>query len=235
MREIKLNGYIDEQEFFGDEITPEKLHNLLYGEHGEQSDDVHIVLNSYGGSCNAAVRMADDMQRYPGNVNITVVGTAASAAMVLCMAANRLDMTPGSLMMIHNPATSAYGDVEELKNTISVLETVKESILNIYEYRIKVTRDEASDMMDKTTWMDAKEALEKGFTDAVLPMPERDGKVENCVTLEAAKHAVDAWNKRKLNMPEAMNETGKEQSNTNNSNNLVNVADTDTRLAKLKY
>ena len=55
MRTINLNGYIDEDVWYGDEITPAMLHDALYGENSEFSDDVRIILNSYGGSCNAAV------------------------------------------------------------------------------------------------------------------------------------------------------------------------------------
>ena len=66
MRTINLNGYIDEEVWYGDEITPAMLHDALYGENGEFSDDVRIILNSYGGSCNAAVRMHDDIRAYPG-------------------------------------------------------------------------------------------------------------------------------------------------------------------------
>ena len=49
MRTINLNGYIDEEVWYGDEITPAMLHDALYGENGEFSDDVRIILNSYGG------------------------------------------------------------------------------------------------------------------------------------------------------------------------------------------
>ena len=53
MREINLNGYIDDEVWFGDEITPDSLHETLYEPGTDQSEDVHIRLNSYGGSCNA--------------------------------------------------------------------------------------------------------------------------------------------------------------------------------------
>ena len=75
MRELSLNGYIDDEMWFGDEITPESLHEALYGKEKQLADDVHIRLNSYGGSCNAAVRMFDDVRAYPGSVRITVSGS----------------------------------------------------------------------------------------------------------------------------------------------------------------
>ena len=54
MRELNLNGYIDDESWFGDEITPDGLHEQLYGKENNAMDDVHIRLNSYGGSCRHA-------------------------------------------------------------------------------------------------------------------------------------------------------------------------------------
>ena len=167
MRELTLNGYIDEDVWFGDEITPEGLHEQLYGGENQHADDVHIRLNSYGGSCNAATRMFDDIRAYPGNVHITVSGTAASAATVLSMAADRLDMTPGSLWMIHDPSTLAWGNEREMSEAIQLLRACKESILNIYGGRCKQKREMVAAMMTATTWMDAGAALENGFIDGV--------------------------------------------------------------------
>ena len=70
MRTITLNGYIDEGVWYGDEITPGALHDELYGVNNMNADDVRIVLNSYGGNCNAATRMFDDVRAYPGKVHL---------------------------------------------------------------------------------------------------------------------------------------------------------------------
>ncbi len=192
MREITLNGYIDDEVWFGDEITPDALHSLLYAEEKDHTEDVHIRLNSYGGNCNAAVRMHDDLMAYPGQVTVTVSGTAASAATVLCMAADHLEMTPGSLWMIHDPSIVAIGNVRDLKDAIHLLEACKESILNVYERRIKVTRDQAASMMAKTTWMDAQKALEDGFIDGILTV--RQAVPADCIVpLADAEQKVQAW------------------------------------------
>ena len=129
---------------------------------------MHIRLNSYGGSCNAAVRMFDDIRAYPGNVKITISGTAASAATVLAMAADRLEMTPGSLFMIHDPSMMAYGNEHDLDEAKAVLHACKESILNMYGARIRVSREDVGDMMSATAWMDANEAFNKGFVDDIM-------------------------------------------------------------------
>ena len=195
MREIQLNGYIDDEVWFGDEITPDALHDLLYAEDKDQTEDVHIRLNSFGGSCNAAVRMHDDLISYPGKVSITVSGTAASAATVLCMAADRLEMTPGSLWMIHDPSIIAMGNEQDLKDAIRLLQACKESILNVYETRMKITREQASNLMSKTTWMDAQKALEDGFIDGILSVKQA-GPTDCVVSQADAEKKVAAWLER---------------------------------------
>ena len=199
MRELSLNGYIDDEMWFGDEITPESLHEALYGKENRLADDVHIRLNSYGGSCNAAVRMYDDVRAYPGSVRITVSGTAASAATVLAMAADRLEMTPGSLWMIHDPSVVAWGNERELMDSIRLLQACKESILNVYQRRCRQSRQEVAAMMSATTWMDAQSALQYGFIDAISEdgkpgAPENAG--ERRANLDFAKAKVQAWQDR---------------------------------------
>ena len=165
-----MNGYIDDEAWFGDEITPEALHEMLYPPGEGAQDDLRIILNSYGGSCNAAVRMFDDLRAYPGNVHIIVSGTAASAATVLATAADRLEMTPGSLWMIHDPSVMAWGNERDLEEAVRLLRACKESILNVYGRRCRKPRDEISAMMRDTTWMDAGQALQDGFIDGVVDM-----------------------------------------------------------------
>ena len=155
MREIHLNGYIDDEEWFGDEITPDALHALLYPPDADAQEDLRIVLNSYGGSCNAAVRMHDDIRAYPGKVHLVISGTAASAATVLSAAADTLEMTPGSLYMIHDPSTVAWGNERDFSEAIALLKACKESILNIYSRRSPIDRGTLAAMMTATTWMDA--------------------------------------------------------------------------------
>lgn len=198
MREIHLNGYIDDEEWFGDEITPESLHGLLYPEGADAQEDLRIVLNSYGGSCNAAVRMFDDLRAYPGNVHIIVSGTAASAATVLATAADRLEMTQGSLWMIHDPSVAAWGNERDLAEAIQLLRACKESILNVYGRRCRKPREDVSDMMRATTWMDAGEAMREGFIDGIVDMGS--GVVNAAffheTSLAEAKEKVAAWMER---------------------------------------
>jgi len=200
MRTISLNGYIDEEVWYGDEITPRALHEELYGTTNTNADDVRIVLNSYGGNCNAATRMFDDVRAYPGKVHLIISGTAASAASVLSLAAHRVEMTPGSLFMIHDPSCMAWGNEEDLNDAIRLLKACKESILNVYARKSHRSREELSNMMRETTWMDAQQALAEGFIDGIVDeVPTNNlfnSAVPRVVDRAEAEIKVKAWLER---------------------------------------
>jgi len=210
-----MNGYIDDEVWFGDEITPESLRETLYGGKSGFTDDVHIRLNSYGGSCNAAVRMYDDIRAYPGNVQITVSGTAASAATVLSMAADRLEMTPGSLFMIHDPSVIAWGNERDLNEALNLLKACKESILNVYGTRCKKPREEIAGMMTATAWMDAGQALADGFIDGIAEDAPGGGSKNaaqpRVVNRKDAEAKVKAWLDRRTSRTPQLSRPGEEQ------------------------
>lgn len=195
MRELSLNGYIDDDMYFGDEITPGVLHDMLYEPGPNQYDDVHIKLNSYGGSCNAAVRMHDELVDYPGRVYITISGTAASAATVLAMAADHLEMTSGSLYMIHDPSMLAVGNEQDMNDAITLLRACKESIIHVYQKRCRMGHDAIAEMMTKTTWMDAQTAVSNGFIDNVSP-GNNTGIVNAIADRVTAEKMVENWVQR---------------------------------------
>ncbi len=77
-------------------------------------------------------------------------------------------MSPTALVMIHNPATTAFGDHKDMSKAIDMLDEVKESIINAYEIRTGLSHTQLSHMMDEETWMNAKKAIELGFADGLL-------------------------------------------------------------------
>ena len=105
---------------------------------------------------------------YKGKVTIKIDGIAASAASVIAMAGTEVLMAPTALMMIHNPATGAFGDHADMQRVIEMLNEVKESIINAYEIKTGLSRAKLAHLMDSTTWMNAKKAIELGFADGML-------------------------------------------------------------------
>ncbi len=200
MRTIELNGYIDEDEFWGDEITPEMLRDALYQDTG----DVLLKINSYGGSCNAATRMYDIIREYPGNVDVRISGIAASAASVVALAGRRVEMSPGSIYMMHNPQTIAFGEERDLDIAKALLRATKDSIINIYHRKTGKARAALSDMMDATAWLDAEAALDAGFIDAITgdaSSTTNRAQPRAPINREDAELAINAWAARRLTKP----------------------------------
>ena len=123
------------------------------------SGDVVIWINSPGGDCVAASQIYSMLMDYKGKVTVKIDGIAASAASVIAMAGTEVLMAPTALMMIHNPATVAFGDHEDMQKAIDMLAEVKESIINAYEIKTNISRAKLSHLMDSETWMNANKAI----------------------------------------------------------------------------
>ena len=136
------------------------------------SGDITVWINSPGGDCVAAAQIYNMLTQYKGNVTVKIDGIAASAASVIAMAGNTVMMSPVSMMMIHNPATIAFGDHTEMQKAIDMLAEVKESIINAYVIKTGLTRAKLSHLMDAETWMDANKAVELGFADDIIQKAE---------------------------------------------------------------
>lgn len=184
-RTLYLNGTIAEESWFDDDVTPQLFKEELNGGSG----DITVWINSPGGDCVAAAQIYNMLLDYPGNVTVKIDGLAASAASVIAMAGTRVLMSPVSMLMIHNPITIAMGDKSEMERAIEMLSEVKESIMNAYEIKTGLSRAKISRLMDAETWMNAKKALELGFTDEILSRGEfsdEDPEAEAAAFSEAA-------------------------------------------------
>ena len=155
-RTLFLNGTIAEESWFDDDVTPQ----LFKDELNSGSGDITVWINSPGGDCVAAAQIYNMMMEYPGNVTVKIDGIAASAASVIAMAGNKVLVSPVSMLMIHNPATMAFGDSSEIQKAVSMLDEVKESIINAYEIKTGMSRSKLSHLMDAETWMNANMAAQ---------------------------------------------------------------------------
>ena len=169
-RTLFLEGVIAEESWFSDDVTPAMFKEELFSGDGP----IILHINSPGGDCIAASQIYTMLMDYPHDVTVQIDGMAASAASVIAMAGTKVCMSPTSMMMIHNPFTVAMGDSEEMRKAIQLLDEVKESIINAYQIKTGLSRDELSKLMDSETWMNAMKAKELGFCDEVLYTGELD-------------------------------------------------------------
>lgn len=122
----------------------------------------------------AAAQIYNMLMDYKGNVTIKIDGIAASAASVIAMAGTKVIVSPVSMMMIHNPMTTAFGNATEMEKAIAMLDEVKKSIINAYEIKTGMSRAKLSHLMDAETWMNANMAVELGFADEIMQRSAED-------------------------------------------------------------
>ena len=145
------------------------------------------------------------LKNYNGNVTVKIDGIAASAASVIAMAGTTVLMSPVSMLMIHNPATFAFGDAGEMQKAIEMLSEVKESIINAYELKTGMSRAKISHLMDSETWMNATKAVELGFADDILYRNSEEDEEEEELEIEETGEEIP-----KETEEETAEETGKE-------------------------
>lgn len=163
-RVLRLEGPIDSESFWGDEITPRAFRDELYAEDG----DITVWINSPGGNVFAAAEIYTMIRDYPGSVTVRIASIAASAASVVAMAGNLVQISPTGLLMIHDPSTIAMGNAKDMEKAIMTLNEVKESIINAYAFKTGLSRNRISKLMSDETWLNAKKAVELGFADEIL-------------------------------------------------------------------
>ena len=169
-RILELRGTIAEESWYADDVTPKMFKDeLLSG-----SGDITVYICSPGGDCVAAAQIYNMLSEYPGKVTVKIDAIAASAASVIAMAGDTVLMSPTGILMIHNPATIAFGDHNEMLKAIDMLAEVKESIINAYQLKTGLSRAKLSKLMEAETWMNANKAIELGFADGIFGKKQED-------------------------------------------------------------
>ena len=163
-RTLFLDGTIASESWFDDDVTPA----LFKSELNSGKGDITVWINSPGGDCFAAAQIYNMLRDYTGKVTIKIDGIAASAASVIAMAGDTVLVSPVSMIMIHNPATIAMGDHNEMQKAIEMLDSVKDSIINAYALKTGLSHNKLAELMENETWMDAREAVKLGFADDVI-------------------------------------------------------------------
>ena len=162
--ELIFNGPISDETWWGDEITPAMFRDEL----SKVSGNLTVWLNSPGGDVFAASQIYSMLKNHKGKVTVKIDGIAASAASVVAMAGDETLIAPTAMMMIHDPSTVAMGNKADMEKAITLLEEVKESIINAYETKSHLSRNKIAKMMSDETWLNAKKAYDMGFVDGIL-------------------------------------------------------------------
>lgn len=167
--ELRLTGPIASESWFGDEVTPEQFREEL----GKHPGKITVYINSPGGDVFAASEIYTMLLERRGEITVKIDALAASAASVIAMAGGTVLMAPTAYLMIHDPLTCVMGNKADLKEAIKTLEEIKEGLINAYELKTRMSRDDISALMEKETWMSAYSAMELGFADGIIGEEEK--------------------------------------------------------------
>ncbi len=168
---IRLSGTIVKDEYIWPEdegyFSSRMVVDALAGFPGE----VTLIVNSDGGMPSEGEAIRAALEAHPGNVTALITGNAHSAASLMVMGADRVEMSAGSLMLIHDPSVGAHGNPEALSAAAAELDVMAGAYAGVYAARAGITPDEARAMMRAETMLTADAAVEAGFADAVTSQP----------------------------------------------------------------
>ena len=133
------------------------------------ADEVDVEINSPGGDVFAGLAIYNGLRASGKKINVKVLGLAASAASLVAMAGDTIEMPENAFMMIHNPWGFAMGGADEMRNTADVLDKIGTGLVSTYAKRTGKTDQEITALLDAETWMTAQEAVDAGFATSVTP------------------------------------------------------------------
>ncbi|ANK63368.1 hypothetical protein AYR56_05350 [Loigolactobacillus backii] len=164
-------------DFFGMDnyVSPEKVANQLAT--AESSDTVELQIASNGGDVFAASEIYTLLKSCQAKVTATIQGLAASAASVIAVAADTVQISPTAQIMIHKAWSGMDGgNSDALAHESQVLDGIDQSIANAYEAKTGLDNGKLLNLMSNETWLGAKDAVKLGFADSIMTFKNDDNE-----------------------------------------------------------
>lgn len=163
---ISILDVIGEDYWSGGGVTSKRIGAALRSI-GEQ--DVVVNINSPGGDFFEGVAIYNMLRAHPHKVTVRVMGLAASAASVIAMAGDEVQIGRAGFLMIHNAWTIGVGNRHDMTSLAATLETFDSSMAEVYAAKTGETQDEMAALMDAETWFGGTDAISEGLADGYLP------------------------------------------------------------------
>lgn len=130
---------------------------------------LNIHVNCLGGDCFTAQALYNLIQDHPSESTAYIDGVAASAATIICSAADKVIARNNTNYMVHYPWTIVMGNATALNKAAEDLDKLTVPIVNVYKGQVngKITEHKIRALMEAETWMTASEARDYGFVDQV--------------------------------------------------------------------
>ena len=160
--------------FLGEEVNENSaavvVAQLLFLEAEDPSKDIHLYINSPGGSVTAGMAIYDTMQYIKCDVSTICIGMAASmGAFLLAGGTKGKRMAlPNAEIMIHQPSGGSQGQATEIEIAAKHILKTKATLNRILSENTGQAIEKVAEDTERDNWMGAKEALEYGIIDSVV-------------------------------------------------------------------
>jgi len=156
-------------DWYGDGVTASRIAAALRAIGGA---DVTVNINSPGGDMFEGLAIYNLLREYEGKVTVKVLGLAASAASIIAMAGDEVQIGRGAFLMIHNCWVYAMGNRHDLQQIAADMVPFDKAMNDIYGARTGLDAATIDAMMDAETYIGGSDAVEKGFADRLLAADE---------------------------------------------------------------
>lgn len=162
IREAKVAAHVYEFYICGEIEDPEcyiDMYDII--RHSRYDDTVKIYVNSVGGNLFTAIQFLRVLSESEATVIVSIEGACMSAATLLFLAADSVELTPNSSVMIHNYSSGTIGKGNEMFNQVQHERKWSEKLFNeVYEDFLST--DEIKAVLDgKDIWLEADEVMER--------------------------------------------------------------------------
>jgi len=161
---ITMFETIGEDWWTGGGVTAKKVASQLRAIAGP----VEVQINSPGGDMFEGIAVYNVLREHPYDVTVKVMGMAASAASIIAMAGDTVEIGAASFLMIHNCWVLAMGNRHDMRETAEFLEPFDGAMVDVYAARSGQKAEDIAKWMDAETFMSGSQAIERGFADALL-------------------------------------------------------------------
>ncbi len=162
---ISILDVIGEDFWSGGGVTSKRISAAL---RSIGNADVSVDVNSPGGDFFEGVAIYNLLRAHPAKVTVRILGMAASAASVIAMAGDEIQIGKAGFMMVHNAWVVAMGNRHDLAEAAKTMEPFDDAMATVYSERAGVEKTKAVEWMDAETWFNGEQAIGAGLADAYL-------------------------------------------------------------------
>lgn len=131
------------------------------------ADEIVVRINSPGGMLLDAITISSALSQHPARIITRVDGMAASAASIIAIAGDHVEMMVGSQMMIHDVICTTMGNMNDMKEAMDWLNLQSENVASMYAAKGGGVAEDWRALMKAETWMFAEESVTSGLADAI--------------------------------------------------------------------